>query len=103
MLLEACLPYIFILNIVLALVDAAIGYHCAPILVRADATHNESLEKAARTIRAMLALVVALYSFFSCFAYYRQKPLLLLVVTGIIMADIIAQLFITNKMKNRWK
>lgn len=101
MLLEHALTYIFILNLLLALIDAAIGYHFAPILVRTGPADEESLETAAKTVRAMLALVVALYSFFSCLAYYRQKPLLLGVVTAVIVADIAAQLFIGRKMKNR--
>lgn len=101
MLLEPYLPYIFILNMLLALMDAAIGYHFAPILVRTGPSDEQSLEAAAKTVRAMLALVVALYSFFSCLAYYRQKPLLLLIVTAVIVADIAAQLFISRKIINR--
>lgn len=59
------------------------------------------MESAAKTIRTMLALVVALYSFFSCLAYFRQKPLLLLIVTAVIVADIVAQIIVSRKMKNR--
>lgn len=101
MLLKQYLPYILAGNVVLTLLDAAIGYHVAPILVRATATDPDSREQAARTVRAMLALVVALYSFFSCLAYFRQKPVLLLVVTAVIVADIVTQLFLCRKLMNQ--
>lgn len=101
MAIDPYLPHIFAFNILLTIIDATIGYHAAPILVRAAAVNEEALESAAKTIRTMLALVVALYSFFSCLAFYRQKPLLLLIVTAVIVADIVAQIIVSRKMKNR--
>jgi hypothetical protein len=102
MALDPYLPHILALNILLTIVDAAVGYHAAPVLVRGTGgADEESLTAAAKRIRAMLTLVVALYSFFSCLAYYRQKPLLLLVVTAVIIADIIAQMVIGMKMRRR--
>ncbi|WP_243370313.1 hypothetical protein [Geotalea sp. SG265] len=101
MAIDAYLPYILALNILLTILDATIGYHAAPSLVRTGAADEESRAAAAKTIRSMLALVVALYSFFSCLAFSRQNLPLLLILTAVIVVDMVAQVILLRKMKNR--
>ena len=99
--MDPFLPYIFILNVFLTLVDATIGYHAAPLLVRLGATNDEDAGQAVRGVRKLLTVVVALYMFFSCLAFFRGQPVFLLVVTTVIVVDIVAQLAISRKMRMR--
>ena len=99
--MDPFLPYIFIFNVFLTLVDATIGYHAAPTLVRLGATNEEDAGQAVRGMRTLLTGVVALYMFFSCLAFFRRQPTFLLVVTAVIVVDIVAQLVISRKMRTR--
>jgi uncharacterized sodium:solute symporter family permease YidK len=95
------LPYLFAFNVFLTLVDAAIGYHAAPVLVRLGAANDEDAGQAVRWVRKLLTGVVALYMFFSCLAFFRGQPTFLLVVTAVIIIDIVTQLVISRKMRTR--
>ena len=99
--MEYYLSYIFIFNVFLTLVDATIGYHAAPLLVRLGAANDEDAGQAVRGVRKLLTGVVALYMFFSCLAFFRAQPVFLLVVTSVIVVDIVAQLAISRKMRMR--
>lgn len=99
--MDQYLPYILSLNLTLTIIDAAVGYHAAPLLMHAGEADEETAADMTKSIRAMLALVVTLYSFFSCFAFYRQKPVMLVVLTAIIIADILAQTAISRRIKTR--
>lgn len=99
--MEPYLPMLFIGNIVLTFIDATVGYHAAPVLALLGGNDEEDTERTVRGVRKLLAAVVALYMFFNCFAFYNQKPLLLLVVTGVIVLDILAQALIGGKMSKR--
>lgn len=90
---------IFILNLLLTLADAAIGYHVAPALMRRFTPDAETAEQSVRGLRAMLGGVVALYMFFNCLGFYRQNAVILFVVTGIVLADMIAQLVVRRKLE----
>ena len=99
--MDSFLPYLFIINVFLTLVDATIGYHTAPTLVRLGAATEEDAEQAVRGVRTLLTGVVALYMFFSCLAFFRGQPTFLLVVTAVIVVDIVAQLVLSRKMRTR--
>ena len=99
--MDAYLPYIFISNIFLIFIDASIGYHAAPTLVRLREADEEDKDWAIRGVRKLLAGVVALYMFFNCLVYFDQKPLLLLMVTAVIVFDIVAQLLVCGKMRDQ--
>lgn len=99
--MDAYLPYIFISNIMLTFIDATLGYHAAPTLARLGASDEAGAEWATRGVRKLLAAVVALYMYFNCLAFFDQKPLLLLIVTGVIVVDIVAQLMVSGKIRSR--
>jgi hypothetical protein len=94
-------PYllpVFILSWLLIICDAALGYHLAPLLLRAG-QGDDSLS--VRGIRSLLSLTVALYMFCACFAFFRHRPYMLLVVTGIVVLDIAAQLVVRRSYGGR--
>ena len=92
---------IFLLNWVMVIVDAALGYRIAPLLVqRGDDADAEPMMTAER-IRRLLAVVVALYMFFNCLAYFRDKTGLLIIVSCIVVLDIVFQMIVRWKMGRR--
>jgi hypothetical protein len=92
------LPYLLAVNLFLTLVDASVGYHVAPLLVSSEAPDDGSAQQAARWVRRLLAGVVALYAFLSCFAYFQGQPLFLAGITAVILLDIGSQIFIRRRM-----
>lgn len=88
---------LFILNLLLTLADAAIGYHVAPALMRRFTPDAETAELSVRGMRTMLGGVVALYMFFNCLGYFRQNAVILFAVTGIVLVDMIAQLVVRRR------
>jgi hypothetical protein len=92
--MERYILHIFVLNWLLIMADAAMGYLLAPLLVR---MREDAAENGVHLIRRLLPVVVALYMFFNCLAYFRGNLLLLLLVSGIALMDIGFQLFV------RWK
>lgn len=90
---------LFVANLVLTLVDAAVGYRMAPLFMRRFVPDAESAEVSARSMRAMLAAVVALYMFFNCLGYFRGNVAILAVVAVVILVDMIAQLVLGRKLR----
>ncbi len=89
---------LFILNILLVLLDASLGYHLAPCLLRmADPDEPETQEHAVRTVRGMLTVLVMLYMFFNCWGYFRGNSGLLLIVTGMLLFDLGAQAYLRRR------
>ncbi len=95
--MERYLIAIFVGNFLLVLVDASLGYHLAPRLIRPGATDPETAARLTGGLRRLLSCVVALYMFFNCFAYFQGNSVLILVVGGIILLDIAVQLAV------RWR
>ncbi|RNC72617.1 MAG: hypothetical protein ED859_01245 [Desulfuromonadales bacterium] len=92
---------LIVVNLFLILIDAAVGWHLAPALMRRFTPDAETAEVSARSMRAMLGGVVALYMFFNCLGYFRQNRIVLLVVTGIVVTDMVAQLVVRLKVGKR--
>lgn len=92
----------FSLNIALILLDASLGYHLAPQLLRLT-PHNEDSDPAAvvRSIRRMLTGVVTLYMFFNCLAYFRQDTSLMAIVSVLILLDLGGQLYVRYRARRR--
>ncbi len=88
------------LNTVLILVDAAIGYHLAPLLMHGENQDGEVAEVAVQGVRRLLSLMVALYMFFTCLAYARQQQTFLSVVTCIVLLDIAIQLILRRRYRS---
>lgn len=91
---------IFLLNWGLVIVDAALGYRIAPLLVRKSGVEEvgDGPTRTAESIRRLLAFVVALYMFFNCLAYFRDKMGLLAIVSCVVLLDIVFQLVLRWKM-----
>ncbi len=92
--MERYLIAIFVGNLLLVLVDAALGYHLAPRLIRPGATDPGTVERLTGGLRRLLSCVVAIYMFFNCFAYFRGNVTGVLVVGGVILLDIGVQLVV---------
>jgi hypothetical protein len=93
---------VFILNIALTLLDASLGYHLAPHLLRlSPQDENSDPAVVIRSIRRMLSGVVLLYTFFNCLAYFRQDTTLMAVVTTLIMLDLGGQLYVRYRARRR--
>ena len=87
------MTWLFVLNTLLVLVDASIGYRHAPRLLRlvgdqaAADDENAASGYTVQTVRRMLSAVVSLYMFLNCLAYFRGGALFLMLVTGFILLD----------------
>lgn len=99
--MEPYSSYIFLSNVFLTLADATVGYHAAPSLARLTAIDEESTLQAVRRVRSLLAGVVAVYTFFNCLAFFNRQTFFLLAVTGVIILDIVAQLVVSGRMRDR--
>lgn len=99
--MEHYLQHIFVLNIFLVFIDATIGYYAAPSLALLADAAEDAADNAVRGIRSLLAVVVALYMFFNCSAFFNANHPLLLLVTGVVGVDIVAQLVLRFRMKRR--
>jgi hypothetical protein len=98
--MENYLLPVFIVNFLLVLCDASLGYFIVPYLIRRTARDADEARKASRSAPLLLAVAVAVYMFFNCFAFNRQSLLLLLVVAGIILVDVIGQIVVCLRMRN---
>lgn len=88
---------LFLVNTLLVLVDASLGYHFVPRLL-AGLGDPEVFETGVRTTRALLPAIVALYMFFNCLGYFQAETAYLLLVSGVILADLVLQVFLRRKM-----
>ena len=99
---ETMLLVAFSLNIALILLDASLGYHLAPHLLRLTVQDEDTDTAAAvRSIRRMLTGVVTLYMFFNCLAYFRQDNALMAIVSVLILLDLGGQLYVRYRARRR--
>lgn len=91
---------LFVVNILLVLVDASVGYHLAPLLFQAGGGDPEAAESGVGSVRKLLTGVVLLYMFFNCFAFFRYNGPLLLLVTCLVLFDLGGQLYIRHRSRN---
>jgi hypothetical protein len=99
--MEPYILYLFIINIALAICDASLGYHIAPLLGRKGAEDDEVAEKTTRGMRKLLSGIVALYVFLDCLAYSRGSKCFILVVTLVIVLDMTGQFIVMSKLRKR--
>lgn len=89
---------LFVLNILLVLIDASLGYHLAPRLLRTpDPDEPELQESAVRAVRGLLTFLVALYMFFNCMGYFGGNSGLMLIVTAMIVIDLGGQVYLKQR------
>ncbi|MBT1072262.1 hypothetical protein [Pelotalea chapellei] len=91
---------LFLLNTLLVLLNASLGYHMAPRLL-AGVDDPEIAVSGIRSIRGLLPAIVALYMFFNCLGYFQARSAYLLAVTALVFADLALQLVLRNKAKAR--
>ena len=92
--MEHYLLHLFIVNSLLAIVDASVGYRVVPLVLvrRLDEDDDpDAPERMTASVRRMLACMVALYMFCTCYAYTRREPLFLVIVTAVLLLDIVVQ------------
>ena len=93
----------FVLNWLLIIADASLGYFVLPLMLPQGTERGGAEEPEAgegRTLggmRRLLTVMVLLYMFVNCYAYYRGHGLLLYVVTGLVLIDIVLQLVIRRR------
>lgn len=87
---------VFILNIFLVMLDAALGYLSAPQLL-AKAGEPEIAAVGIRNARRLLPAVVALYMFFNCLGYFQGRSGILFSVTGLVCIDLALQLYLRSR------
>jgi hypothetical protein len=95
--MERYLLPIFLVNWLLVIVDAAFGYHLAPLMVQ----RTGGAAGTVKGLRRLLAAMVALYMFFSCLAYFRGHTVFLLVVTGLLLLDLGGQFYLRWRFRRK--
>ena len=90
---------LFIVNTLMILVDASLGYHFAPKLL-SNIEDAEAMESGVNTTRKLLSAVVALYMFFNCLGYFQMRAVYLFAVSGLITLDLALQYFLHRKRRS---
>lgn len=89
---------IFIVNSLMILVDASLGYYFAPQLL-SGVDDAEAMESGIKTTRKLLSAVVALYMFFNCLGFFQKRSAYLFAVSGLILLDLGLQFFLHRKRR----
>jgi hypothetical protein len=87
---------LFLLNTLLIIADAALGYHLAPRLLK-SLCDPETAAQGLRPTRSMLSVVVALSMFFNCRGYFLSEPFWLLAVPVLVLADMLLQNWLVRR------
>lgn len=85
---------LFVINVVLANVDAAVAYLTAPRFIAALNNDSEGQERGIRRLRSLLPLLVALYITLACQAFAQRHAGYLAGLTLLMVGDILLQLYI---------
>jgi len=88
--------FLFLVNFLLIFADAMLGHRTVPRLLLRIGSGGQ-----ASPVSWILAGMVALYMFFNCLGYFRDKPVLLILVTVLVVAEIAAQLFLKRRMERQ--
>ena len=88
---------LFILNWLLIIGDASLGYFVLPLLLRPKLIDPPGDGTAVGGMRRLLTVMVLLYMLVNCYAYSRQHSTLLYIVTAFVALDIIVQLVVRQR------
>ncbi len=94
--MEPLMLPLFILNCILIIADASLGYLLAPRLLR-GVGDPEQISQAIRPTRTLLSIVVALYMFFNCRGYFLSEPAWLVAVLVLVLADMLLQNWLARR------
>ena len=97
MTVEFHLP-LFLLNSLLILLNASLGYHMAPRLL-AGVEDPDTSAAGIRSIRGLLPAIVALYMFFNCLGYFQARSSYLVTVSCLVFVDLALQLVLRRKAR----
>ena len=87
----------FILNWLLIISDASLGYFVLPLLLRSKPGDSSGGGTVVGGMRRLLTAMVGLYMLVNCYAYYWQYSALLYIVMAIVALDIIVQLMVRQR------
>ena len=87
----------FILNWLLIIGDASLGYFVLPLLLRRDPGASSGDGTSVGRMRRLLTATVMLYMLVNCYAYFRQYSTLLYIVTALVVLDIIVQIVVRQR------
>lgn len=93
---------VFIVNWVLIIIDASLGYFVLPVLlsrvpVKSDSEPGHENDAVVAKMRRLLTFMVLLYMLVNCYAFFESQEILLYIVTALIVMDIIVQLAVGKK------
>jgi len=94
--MEPLMLPLFIINTVLIIADASLGYLLAPRLLRGIGDPDQ-IGQAVRPTRTLLSIVVALYMFFNCRGYFLAEPAWLVAVLVLVVADMLLQNWLARR------
>ena len=87
----------FILNWLLIIGDASLGYFVLPLLLRSNPDETAVDITAVGRMRRLLTAMVMLYMLVNCYAFFRQYSTLLYVVTVLVALDVIVQFVVRQR------
>ena len=87
----------FILNVLLIICDASLGYFVLPLILRSKPGELSGGGTVVGEMRRLLTAMVILYMLVNCYAYFRQYSALLYIVTAIVLLDILVQLLVRQR------
>jgi hypothetical protein len=88
----------FILNWLLIIGDASVGYFVLPILLRPDPSGDSFGDGTTVSgMRRLLTVMVILYMLVNCYAFFQQNSTLLYIVTVLVALDVIVQLVVRQR------
>jgi hypothetical protein len=88
----------FILNWLLIIGDASVGYFVLPILLPPAPASDSSVEgTTVGGMRRLLTVMVILYMLVNCYAFFWQNSTLLYIVTVLVALDVIVQLAVRQR------
>jgi hypothetical protein len=87
----------FILNWLLIIGDASLGYFVLPLLLRRAPGDSAGDGTTVGGMRRLLTATVMLYMLVNCYAYFRQYSTLLYIVTALVVLDIVVQIVVRQR------
>jgi hypothetical protein len=87
----------FILNWLLIIGDAALGYFVMPLLLPPKPGEPLKESTAVDGMRRLLSVMVTLYMLANCYAFFSRYSTLLYIVTALVALDVIVQLVVRQR------
>jgi len=92
---------LFVVNLLLTLADASLGYHLAPVLVSMRLDEEGEPFVPPQSLRRFLGVVVGLFTLLNCIGYFGENRVLLMVLTAAILLDMVIMVVICRRIVKR--